>query len=86
MLSCKEVIEALTDYLDDPEALALRRDLEAHLHECKTCRVVYDTSRRTLRIVTEAATFDLPGELSERLLEKTMAGIKAAGRDKPKLS
>jgi predicted anti-sigma-YlaC factor YlaD len=86
MLSCKEVIEALTDCLDDAEALALRRDLEAHLHECKTCRVIYDTSRRTLRIVTEAATFDLPGEISDRLLKKTMAGVEAARKNKLDLS
>jgi predicted anti-sigma-YlaC factor YlaD len=79
MLTCREVLEALSDYLDAGVA-ALRRDLEEHLAVCKTCRVIYDTSRRTLRIVTEAGTFDLPEEVSERLLAKTMAGVESARR------
>jgi len=78
MISCRKVLETLSDYLDDDVALATRRDLEAHLAECRTCRVIYDTARRTLRLVTDVGTFEIPAEVSERLLRGTMARIDAA--------
>jgi len=78
MITCRKVLEALSDYLDDGLAAAVRQDLEAHLAECRTCQVIYDTSRRTLRIVTDVSTFEIPGEISERLLRNTMAGVRGA--------
>jgi predicted anti-sigma-YlaC factor YlaD len=78
MISCREVLEALSDHLDDGAAATLRRELEAHIDECRTCRVIYDTARRTLRIVTEAGTFEIPESLSERLLGRTMAAVDAS--------
>jgi len=78
MINCHKVLETLSDYLDDDVALETRRDLETHLAECRTCSVIYDTARRTLRIVTDVGTFDIPEAVSERLLRKTMAGLDAA--------
>lgn len=77
MIACKDILRALSDYLDDDVAAAVRRDLEAHLAECRTCRVIYDTSRRTLRILTDVSSFEIPVEISERLLRKTMGAIEA---------
>jgi len=81
MINCRKVLETLSDYLDDEVALATRRDLENHLAECRTCRVIYDTARRTLRIVTDVGTFEIPEDVSERLLRRTMAGLDAANGD-----
>ena len=80
MINCRKVLETLSDYLDDDVALATRRDLETHLAECRTCQVIYDTARRTLRIVTDVGSFEIPTEVSDRLLQATMAGLDAASR------
>jgi len=75
MTSCRDILRALSDYLDDEVAAEVRRNLEAHIAECKTCHVIFDTSRRTLRILTDVTSFDIPAELSERLLRRTMGEI-----------
>ena len=76
MLSCEQVLAELAGYLDEECARDLRLKLEAHLAECRTCRVVYDSTRKTLRIVTDARTFDLPEGLSERLVRRIMDGVR----------
>jgi predicted anti-sigma-YlaC factor YlaD len=81
MINCRKVLETLSDYLDDDVALATRRDLETHLAECRTCTVIYDTAKRTLRIVTDVGSFEIPAEVSERLLQATMAGIESSSGD-----
>jgi predicted anti-sigma-YlaC factor YlaD len=77
-MNCRHLLDALSDYLDDQAAASVRADLEAHLAECRSCTVIVETSRRTLKIVTDVGSFEIPGELSEKLLEKTMAGLAAA--------
>lgn len=79
-MNCRALLETLTDYLDDHAAASVRADLEAHLAECRSCTVIVETSRRTLRIVTDVGSFEIPQELSERLLEKTMSALSAARR------
>lgn len=79
-MNCRQVLEALSDYLDDETAASVRADLEAHLHECRSCTVILETSRRTLKIVTDVGSFEIPDDLSDRLLRKTMAGLAASGK------
>lgn len=80
MIRCDQVLAELSRFLDDDVAAAIRKDLESHLSECWTCQVLYDSARKTLRIVTESRSFDLPEDLSERMI----AGImKRLGRRPP---
>ena len=70
MTSCRHVLEALSDYLDNYLPAETRRDLEAHLARCRTCHALYDSTSRTLRIVTESESFELPEGLPERVLRR----------------
>jgi predicted anti-sigma-YlaC factor YlaD len=81
-MNCREVLEALSDYLDDDAAASVRADLEAHLNECRSCTVILETSKRTLKIVTDVGSFDIPEDVTERLLQKTLAGLPASGGKK----
>ena len=76
MLDCREVLRELETYLDDDAAVVLRKDLEEHLGQCRHCRVVMDSTRHTLKIITECDTFELPESLSERI----MTSVRAAGK------
>ena len=76
MHSCKQVLEALSDYLDDDIAPQVRRELEAHMADCTVCRAMYDSTRKTVRIVTETRSFELPVELSESLMKKIMTRVR----------
>jgi anti-sigma factor (TIGR02949 family) len=76
MMSCAEVLAELGNYLDDEVAADLRRHLERHVAECRTCRVLYDSTRKTLRLVTESDAFELPEGLSDRVLARFRASRK----------
>lgn len=78
MISCKKILENLSELVDDSLAAGIRKELEAHINECRSCQVLIDSSRRTLRIVTDVGSFEIPGEVSERLLQKTLASLKEA--------
>ena len=75
MLSCKDLLEELGDYLDDEVSADLRRQLEEHLAECKPCKVVTDSARQTVKIVAGCRSFELPPKFSSKI----MAKIRAAG-------
>jgi anti-sigma factor RsiW len=77
MLSCDEILVELSKYLDDEAAASLRRDVEAHLATCRTCSVLLDSTRKTLKIVTDSRSFDLPESLSERMIESIMKSVQS---------
>jgi predicted anti-sigma-YlaC factor YlaD len=76
MLSCQEVIAELAAQLEGEPTAQIRRELERHLAECRTCEVLYDSARKTLRIVTDSGSFDLPEGVSERIVKKVMDQIQ----------
>ena len=75
MISCRDVIASLSDFLDDDLSAAVRRELEAHLAECRTCEVIYDSMRKSVRLVTDTRSFELDESLSERLLATIRAKL-----------
>jgi predicted anti-sigma-YlaC factor YlaD len=77
MLSCAEFLAEFGDYIDGVAAPELRATLEQHLHECKTCRVIVDSSRQTIRIVTDSNSFTLPAKDIETVVQQVMARVRA---------
>lgn len=76
MISCDQFMAAFGDYLEGDVAEEVRRRLENHLGHCKTCRVIYDTSRKTLQIVTDSGSFDLPEAAAKPIRDKIMDRIR----------
>jgi anti-sigma factor RsiW len=62
---------------------ATRLELERHLAECRACEVLYDSTRKTIRIVTDAGAFALPEEVSERLLERIREALGSGDDSTP---
>jgi anti-sigma factor (TIGR02949 family) len=83
VFNCEEVQSALSNYIDDDVSPELRRDLERHLAECRTCQVLYDTTRKTLQIVTNTGSFEVPEGLSERLVKRMMNALSPPSSDPP---
>ena len=66
-MRCRQVVDKISEYLDgelDPE---LVRELERHLEHCEDCRVVVDTTRKTVEIFYHTDPAPLPGDVRERL-------------------
>jgi len=77
MFRCEDVLAELSSYLDDELAVSLRKQVEEHMVHCRTCRAVYDSTRKTLRIVTESGAFELSEDVSSRVASSIRAKIRA---------
>ena len=76
MLTCKEFLDELSDYLDENVDAEIRAKLEQHIRECPNCWVVCDTTKKTIRIYKGMETHEISPEIESRLLaalEKKMA-------------
>ena len=76
-LACQDVQAEITNYLDDDLSPEIRRALDDHLGTCRTGRILIDSMRKTLRIVTESGSFELPLERSSPLVERIMALVRS---------
>lgn len=66
-MNCKKVINELSSYLDSALDASVRADLEQHLAGCEDCRLVVDTTRKTIQIFCNAEPVPLPVEVRDRL-------------------
>jgi anti-sigma factor RsiW len=79
LLTCKEFMQELNDYLDETVDVELRRRLETHITECPNCFVILDTTRKTIQVYKGMQPQVLPEEVQGRLMkavERKMAGRK----------
>ena len=76
MISCAEFMAAIGDYLDGDVAAEFRLQLERHLSHCATCQVIYDSAKKTVKILADSESFDLPEAISKRITDRVMARIR----------
>lgn len=69
MLSCKDFLAELNDYLDESARAELRKELEAHLAECPNCWVICDTTKKTIQIYKGMDPYPVPEGVRSRLME-----------------
>ena len=60
LLTCKEFLQELTDYLDSTVDAELRRKLEAHINECPNCFVILDTTQKTIKVYKGMQPQEIP--------------------------
>jgi len=76
LLTCKDFLSELSDYLDEKIDAELRAKLESHITECPNCWVIADTTRKTIQIYKGMEPCPIPPDVESRLmkaLEKKMA-------------
>jgi anti-sigma factor RsiW len=66
-VNCKKVILELSTYLDGALDASVRIDLEQHLMRCTDCRLVVDTTRKTIQIFCNSEPVPLPQDVRNRL-------------------
>ncbi len=80
MLTCKEFLQELNDYLDGAVDVELRRSIETHITECPNCFVILDTTQKTIRVYKGMQPQVLPEAVSARLnkaVERMLADRKS---------
>jgi predicted anti-sigma-YlaC factor YlaD len=68
-ITCHELVELVTDYLEEAMAPAERARLELHLARCRPCRHYLDQMRKTIDAVGEIPEESVTPEAHEDLLE-----------------
>jgi Putative zinc-finger len=87
LLSCKQFLYELNDFLDETVDPQVRADLQKHVNECPNCWVVCNTTEKTLRVFKGAEAKAVPADMQNRLLAALEKRIAARGpirrEDKP---
>jgi anti-sigma factor (TIGR02949 family) len=81
LLTCKQFLQELNDYLDPNTDAEMKRRLETHVTQCPNCFVIVDTTQRTLQIYKGVEPQNVPEDVKSRLLkalERKMAARKQA--------
>ena len=77
MLTCKDFLSELSDYLDETIDAASRTMLERHITECPNCWVIADTTRKTIKIYKGMEPYPIPSEVEARLMQALERKIAA---------
>lgn len=69
--NCERLLGSLSEYIDGELAPELCQELEKHLAGCDNCRVVLNTTKRTIDLVhAPVEKPDLPEDVRERLFKR----------------
>ena len=80
LLTCKEFLHELGEFLDDSVDTEIRAKLERHVSECPNCWVIVDTTKKTLQVYKGMEPQEIPDDIRSRLMaalqRKMAAGQK----------
>jgi predicted anti-sigma-YlaC factor YlaD len=70
MLTCRELTEVITDYLEGRMSFMDRVRFRAHIGMCRDCRAYLDQMKQTVRAMGQLPPEDIPPEVRNQLLER----------------
>jgi predicted anti-sigma-YlaC factor YlaD len=76
-ITCEELLQYLSDYIDndlDEELTAVAKD---HLASCHNCRVVLDSTQQTIFLFREQGKRTIPAERRQRLFGQLQTAFLA---------
>jgi anti-sigma factor (TIGR02949 family) len=80
LITCKQFLRELNDFLDDTVTEETREHWQKHVNECSNCFVIFDTTRKTLQVFKGTELQEIPSDVRTRLmdaLERKMAAKRA---------
>jgi hypothetical protein len=80
-LTCPEVWQELSNYIDGAVDAGLRQQMETHIRGCKHCTAILDGTRNVIRLVGDDKAFDIPANLSHSLYARLDGHLRAATED-----
>ena len=69
-LDCKHIWRELSNYLDGDISEEMRREVEAHVAQCKHCAALLDSTHNVLVLVADERRMELPPGFNARLRER----------------
>ena len=75
-MNCRSIVKELSNYLDEALDISLRDSIEKHLEHCEDCRVVVDTTKKTIQIFCNSEPAPLPEDTRLRLREALVKHLR----------
>jgi len=66
-MRCRDLLDALSDYVDGELDESLCTDIEEHLKDCNPCRVEVDTFKKTVALFKDNLPYEIPLAVQDRL-------------------
>lgn len=73
MLTCQEVTEVVTEYLEGRQSLVQRLRFQMHIGMCKHCREYLKQMKTTVQAIGSLPEESIPPEMSKEVLERFRA-------------
>jgi anti-sigma factor RsiW len=80
-MKCKDMLGALSDYIDGELEEHLCAEIEAHLRDCPDCQVMVDTLRKTVLLYRTHGQAEMPSAVISRLYAVLELEALGAERD-----
>jgi anti-sigma factor RsiW len=81
-VDCKEVLDQLSDYVDDEVRAELCRQIDEHLARCGNCKIHVDTVRKMILLYHIEANVETPVVVTQRL-QRAMDNVYASPPEPP---
>lgn len=75
-MNCRSIVKELSNYLDEALDTTLKDSIERHLEHCDDCRVVVDTTKKTIQIYCNSEPAPLPEDTKLRLREALLQRLR----------
>ena len=73
MLTCQEVTEVVTDYLEGRQSMMQRLRFQMHLGMCRHCRAYLRQMKTTVEAIGTLPDESIPPEMSKEVLDRFRA-------------
>lgn len=78
MLTCKDFLNELSEFLDESLDPEIRARLHQHVTECPNCWVIMDTTQKTIKVYKGMEPQNIPSDLHSRLMSALQRKMAAA--------
>jgi predicted anti-sigma-YlaC factor YlaD len=69
MLTCREVLDSISSYLDDELKEEIVVEMKRHIGKCSDCRAEFDTMTMTLKLYQHSEAPQMPTGCHDRLIK-----------------
>ena len=69
MMTCKEVLESLSSYLDEELKQEVAGEMRKHIGMCSDCRAEFDTLTMTVKLYRHTDHPEMPAACHDRLVK-----------------
>ena len=80
MLTCKDFLNELSEYLDETVDQEIRAKLQKHVTECPNCWVVLDTTQKTIKVYKGMEPQQIPSDIHSRLMGALQRKLAATNK------